>query len=583
MNLLFLLATLGFQIANKPVYAHNATYNNPIIPGWHSDPSCTFVSEWNNTFFCTTSSFLAFPGCPVFASTDLVHWDLISNALNHPAQLPQIQTSTNAQTLGIFASTLRFRNGTFYLLTAWLDTDNPSTEFVLFTTTDPFDESAWTNAFQIQNPSGAIDPDLFWDDDGSVIMAFSGSPIKASYIDLATGNASEPFDMWNGTGYNNQEGPHLYKKDGYYYLLIAEGGTELHHSSTIARSKSIKGPWESSPHNPFVSARYTDRYFQTVGHSDLFQDAEGNWWGIALATRAGPALYNESIYPMGRETVLYPVSWPKGDWPLADQVMGEMSGPLPPRSSKAHSVPTFMGEPDIVDFVPGSSIPTHWVFWRAPAKPESFTISPPGHPNTLQLIASRANLTGDASFKALDGLTLLARRQTNTLFEFSVDVHPGFYKAQGDEIGVTAFLHQDHHIDLGLVFMGGSPNSKGRVNFRCRATDSDATNFTVPSPVVTPVPSSWLSETIRLYIRAENDTHYQLSAAPAARPHESRLLAAFTGALISGPDVFTGNLLGVYATTNGGNHTMEGYVSRWRYTPIAQQIDYNDFVRSWEL
>lgn len=580
MKLLLLLASLGLQLASTQAHVHNTTYNNPILPGWHSDPSCTLVPEWNNTFFCTTSSFLAFPGCPVFASTDLVHWDLISNALNRPAQLPQIQTSTNAQMLGIFASTLRYRNGTFYLITAWLDTDNNGVEIVLFTTTNPYDDNAWTNAFQIQNPLSAIDPDLFWDDDGSVIMAFSGSPIKASYIDLATGNASEPFDLWNGTGYNNQEGPHLYKKDGYYYLLIAEGGTELHHSSTIARSKSIKGPWESSPHNPLVSARYTDRYFQTVGHSDLFQDAAGNWWGVALATRAGPALYNESIYPMGRETVLYPVSWPKGDWPLANQVMGKMSGPLPPKSSKVSSGPTFMGEPDVVDFVPGSSFPKHWVFWRAPAKPESFTISPPGHPNSLRLTASRANLTGDASFKALDGLTLLARRQTNTLFEFSVDVHPSFYKSQGDEIGVTAFLHQDHHIDLGIVFMGESSDSKGSLTFRCRATDSDATGSILPSPVVTPVPSSWLSEPIRLSIRAENSTHYQLSAAPAARPHQSKLLATFTAALISGPDVFTGTLLGVYATTNGGNQSMEGYVSRWRYTPVAQQIDYDNFVRN---
>lgn len=516
----------------------------------------------------------------MFASTDLVHWDLISNALNRPAQLPQIQTSTNAQMLGIFASTLRYRNGTFYVITAWLDTDNNGVQIVLFTTTNPYDDNAWTNAFQIQNPLGAIDPDLFWDDDGSVIMAFSGSPIKASYIDLVTGNASEPFDLWNGTGYNNQEGPHIYKKDGYYYLLIAEGGTELHHSSTIARSKSIKGPWESSPYNPLVSARYTDRYFQTVGHSDLFQDAMGNWWGVALATRAGPALYNESIYPMGRETVLYPVSWPKGDWPLADQVMGEMSGPLPPRSSKVSSVPTFMGEPDIVDFVPGSMFPRHWVFWRAPAKPESFTISPPGHPNTLRLTASRANLTGDASFKALDGLTLLARRQTNTLFEFSVDVHPGFYTSPGDEIGVTAFLHQDHHIDLGIVFMEESPNSKRTLTFRCRATDSDASSSILPPPVVTPVPSSWRSESIRLSIRAENSTHYQLFAAPVARPYQSNLLATFTAALISGPDVFTGALLGVYATTNGGNQSIEGYVSRWRYTPVAQQVDYDKFVQS---
>ena len=87
----------------------------------------------------------------------------------------------------------------------------------------------------------AINPDLFWDDDGGVIIAFAGPPIKASYIDLTTGKASERFDLWNGTGYNNPEGPYLYKEDSYYYLLIVEGGTELHHSSIIARSKSNNG------------------------------------------------------------------------------------------------------------------------------------------------------------------------------------------------------------------------------------------------------------------------------------------------------------------------------------------------------
>jgi beta-xylosidase len=101
-------------------------------------------------------------------------------------------------------------------------------------------------------------------------MAFSGSPIKASYIDLKTSNASELFDLWNSTSYNNQEGPYLYKNDSYYYLLIAEGGTELHYSSTFARLNSIEDTWESSPHNPLISARHTDRYFQTVGYSDLF-------------------------------------------------------------------------------------------------------------------------------------------------------------------------------------------------------------------------------------------------------------------------------------------------------------------------
>ena len=572
------LASLGLQLATAQPHTHNSTYNNPILPGWHSDPSCTFVAERNNTFFCTTSSFSAFPGCPVYASADLTHWDLISNALNRPAQLPQIQTSTNSQTLGIFASTLRFHKGTFYLLTAWLNTENNGTQFVLFTTKDPYDDSSWTDAFHIENPEGAIDPDIFWDDDGQVIMAFSGAPIKAAYIDLSTGKAGEPFAMWNGTGYNNQEGPHLYKKDGYYYLLIAEGGTAILHSTTIARSKSIRGPWESSPHNPLVTARDTDRYFQTVGHSDLFQDHNGNWWGVALATRGGPTLFNENIFPMGRETVLYPVSWPKGDWPVADPVKGKMRGPLPVTPSKGKKKsPTFMGIADVVDFEPGSSIPKEWLFWRAPAKPESFTISPPGHPHTLRLTASRANLTGDASFKALDGLTLITRLQTNTLFEFSVDVHLGFNKVPGDEVGITVFLHQDHHIDLGIVMEEDSAHSR-KLSFRCRATDSAVVKSELPSPVITPIPAKWMDSSIRLFINGVNSTHYELSAAPTAKLHERRQLAIFSASLVSGPLVFTGTLLGAYATTNGGTHAMEGYVSRWRYTPEAQQIGYGEFV-----
>lgn len=113
-----------------------------------------------------------------------------------------------------------------------------------------------------------------------------------------------------------------------------------------------------------------------------------------------------------------------------------------------------------------------------------------------------------------------------------------------------------------------------------RATDSDTTNSTLRSLVVTPVSSSCGSETIRLFIRVENSIHCQISTAPATRPHESRILAVFSGALISGHDVFTGDLLGVYASTNGGNHTLEGHVSRWRYTPIAQQIDFNEFIIS---
>lgn len=127
---------------------------------------------------------------------------------------------------------------------------------------------------------------MFWDDDGTTYLSSAG--ILLQEIDLATGNVSEPVSIWNGTGLPYPEGPHIYKKDGWYYLLIAEGGTELGHRAAVARSRNIKGPYESDPAGPFLTNNDTGEYFQTVGHADLFQDDRGKWWGMALATRSGP-------------------------------------------------------------------------------------------------------------------------------------------------------------------------------------------------------------------------------------------------------------------------------------------------------
>jgi beta-xylosidase len=201
------------------------------------------VAEHDNTFFCTTSSFLAYPGAPVYSSKDLINWKLASKVINRPEQLPALLTSNNIQGGGIFASTLQYHNSTFYLITTYIESPLPPT-FYIFTSKDATSDSAWSMPFAIETPY-IIDPDIFFDDDGSVVVAYTGHPIKAQIIDMKTGNATETFDMWNGTGNGFTEGPHIYKKDGYYYLLVAEGGTELGHSAVIARSKSIRGPWES--------------------------------------------------------------------------------------------------------------------------------------------------------------------------------------------------------------------------------------------------------------------------------------------------------------------------------------------------
>lgn len=138
------ILALASQAQSQEAAPANKTFHNPILPGWNSDPSCTFVKEWDNTFFCTVSSFLAFPGVPVYASKDLVNWKLASNALTRPEQLPELSRNSQ-QNEGIWASTVRFHEGTFYLITSyvsWYEGWGPI--ILLFTTTNPYDDASWT-------------------------------------------------------------------------------------------------------------------------------------------------------------------------------------------------------------------------------------------------------------------------------------------------------------------------------------------------------------------------------------------------------------------------------------------------------
>ncbi|KAJ3554632.1 hypothetical protein NPX13_g10564 [Xylaria arbuscula] len=400
-----LLAVIG-PVASTPASSSvsNSTYYNPILPGWHSDPSCAQV---DGTFYCVTSTFISFPGLPVYASKDLLNWKLVSHAWNRENQIPGASANTTGQQHGMFAATLRYHEGLFYVICEYLGVGAHNLG-VVFTSSNPFDETAWSDPVTFE--TDYIDPDLFWDDDGKVYVATQG--IVLQEIDLATGELSQPpVSLWNGTGGVWPEGPHLYKKDGYYYLMIAEGGTETNHSITMARSRELKGPYEAYENNPVLSNRGTDEYFQTVGHGDLFQDTAGNWWGVALSTRSGPAW---QIYPMGRETVLFPVTWDEGEWPIMQPVRGKMSGwSLPPPTKELPGTGPFNTDDDVYDFKTGSEIPRNLVYWRVPPQ-DAISITGKG----LQMIPTRNNLTGtpdSASTPELtgqDGLSFIGRRQT---------------------------------------------------------------------------------------------------------------------------------------------------------------------------
>ncbi|KAI1638242.1 glycoside hydrolase family 43 protein [Biscogniauxia mediterranea] len=576
--------------ATTPVpRALNSSYYNPILPGFHPDPSCIFVPEWDDTFFCASSSFNAFPGVPLHASKDLQNWKLIGHAFNRREQLPRL-AETNRSTSGIWAPTLRYNEGTFWVVTTLVDDDRAADDAsrwdnVILRSDDPFDPLSWSNATHFEFEGYDTSP--IWDHDGKTYIVgghawkvFPG--LLLAEADLYTGKVGEWTNIWNGTGGMAPEGPHIYLKDGWYYLLAAEGGTGLEHMVTMARSRHLYGPYEANPANPVLTNANTTSYFQTVGHADLFQDAFGNWWGVALSTRSGPGYTN---YPMGRETVLVPVTWAANEFPVWSRVAGHMSGwALPPANKDINGSGPFIKEGDAIDFAPGSALPAHFTHWRFPVT-ASYAVSPPERPRALRLRPSRLNLTArDGNYAGPGGQTFVGRRQQHTLFAFSADLDFDGEEEEG-EAGVSAFLTQNHHLDLGVAMLPLNNSSTSAVfpppdaprnysssssrlvpHFRFRGTSSTA----LPGDVVVPVPAEWAGRTLRLEIRASNLTHYAFAAGPANDDAVSqmRTLVEVSNAAVSWG--FTGVILGVYCTTNGREGGAPAYFSRWRYVPQGQ-------------
>ncbi|MFC7265552.1 glycoside hydrolase family 43 protein [Streptomyces lutosisoli] len=294
----------------------DATVANPVIPGFHPDPS---VCRVDDDYYLVCSSFEYFPGIPVFHSRDLLHWTQIGNALDRPSQL-RLTTSTPSSG-GIYAPTLRHHDGRF-----WLSVTNV-TEGVgnmLFSATDP--AGPWSDPIHLPGVPG-IDPDLTWDEDGTCWCTVAG--VAQVRLDPYTGETfGPPRKLWSGApGAKAPEAPHLYRIGDYWYLLIAEGGTERCHGVSIARGRTPGGPFEPCPANPVLTHRGTDHPIQNTGHADLVQGPDGSWWMVLLGVR--PRGGTPGWHVLGRETFLTPVEWVDG-WPIVGEVPTELPAPAWP-------------------------------------------------------------------------------------------------------------------------------------------------------------------------------------------------------------------------------------------------------------
>jgi xylan 1,4-beta-xylosidase len=301
----------------------------PVVPGFHPDPSVVRVGD---TYWMVHSSFEYAPGVPLYRSADLVSWEQAGHVLARPSQL---DVSAAPGSGGITAPTIRFRDGRFWMVTTNLADGGWQ---VLTHTEDPLGE--WSDPVRLTEVRG-IDPDLAWDDDGTLLVSYAGfgaggpAGLVQQAVDPVTGAAlPERRRLWQGTGGRFPEGPHLYRVGDLWYLLIAEGGTERGHAVTIARGPSPTGPFEPCPHNPLLTSRGMESPVQNTGHGDLVQRPDGSWAIVFHGVR--PRGTSPQFHVLGRETFAAEVEWVDG-WPrLAEwlspaagavEVADDLSGP----------------------------------------------------------------------------------------------------------------------------------------------------------------------------------------------------------------------------------------------------------------
>jgi beta-xylosidase len=304
------------------------TIPNPLLPGFNPDPSVCRVGE---DYYLATSTFEYLPGIALYHSRDFATWRQIGNVATRPGQLAVAAVATGG---GAWAPTIRHRDGVFYLVI----TDAFGRGTLLFTATDP--AGPWSDGLVFDGIDG-IDPDLAWDDDGQAVMTFSGLGVNPALptfmqhrgllqakVDLSTATALEaPRSVWSGVGGQFPEAPHLYHIGQWWYLVIAEGGTERGHSVSVARGPSPAGPFEAAPGTPLLTARGTNRPVQCTGHGDLVQLADGSWRLVLLGVR--PRQGAAGFSALGRETFSVPVTWSDDGWPVFEPV------PLDPRPGEA--------------------------------------------------------------------------------------------------------------------------------------------------------------------------------------------------------------------------------------------------------
>lgn len=499
-------------------------YQNPVIQGFYPDPS---VCRVGNDFYLVTSSFEYFPGIPLFHSRDLVNWHQIGHCLTTANQL---DLATTASSKGIGAPTIRYSRGVFYVIT----TDVAGRGNFFVTAEDP--TGPWSNPVFVSE--AGFDPSLFFDDDGRCYYTsqegsgFQSHIIQYEIDPMAGRLIGEKRFLWAGAGDEWTEGPHLYKINGCYYLMAASGGTGTGHNEIIAASAFPGGPFTPCPHNPILSNYATALPVQCIGHADLFEDQNGNWWAVFLGMRYG----TNGFSLLGRETFLAPVRWEKG-WPFVGdrgQAGLSMKGPLPQAPDPVVTVAR--------EEFDNGELPVYFCFVRNP-QPGSWSLR--DQPGWLRLKGNAAGLSDQAT------PAFVGRRQQH--FDMTARVRLSFVPHRtGEEAGLAIRMTDWAHYEIAVTRQGTST----LVFVRSRCNDTaivvngmilrDTMHFLQIESTATSYTFSYSSD----------DSTFIPLASLDSRDINPELNKAYTGAVI-----------GMYATGNGKPCSVPADFDWFEYIP----------------
>jgi alpha-N-arabinofuranosidase len=525
---------------NDKIYTNNPLKENefysPILQGCYPDPS---ITRKGDDYYLVNSSFSMFPGVPIFTSKDLVNWKQLGHVLDRPSQL-KVEKSGVSQ--GIYAPDIKYNkhNDTFYMITTQIASGIGN---MVVKTKDP--AKGWSEVQKL-NFDG-IDPSIFFDDDGKAYIVHNDAPPKGT----EQYNGHRVIKMWDydlekdqvvagsdkiivngGVDFSQKpiwiEGPHLYKKNGKYFLMCAEGGTGGNHSEVIFMSDSPKGLYIPANNNPILTQRYfpKDRKDKVdwAGHADLVETPEGQYYGVFLAIR--PNVNNR--VNSGRETFILPVDW-SGTYPVFQNGLV----PMKPKLKLPEGVENQTGQNGFFpngnftynDKLTEKKLDYRWIAMRGPRE------------NFINISKNGVKINPfETNIKALAPVSALFHRQQHEDFETSVtlDFKP---KSEKELAGITCYQSERFNYVFGIT-------KKDKDFYIVLERTEKGESKLVASEKIS------LSKTVRLQVVGEKDEHqfnYSLDG-----KNFKNLGGPVSGDILS-TDVaggFTGSLIGLYSTSS---------------------------------